>query len=876
MATINVDKMVNEALGYQGIPYVYGGNGYPATCYKWNTSKGCSVHKKGVKYTGYDCSGFVTKVLKPYGIIMPRTTSAMQSWSPGKWGQTLGPSAAIKRGDVLLYSGHVTIAISSTHMVHAPNCGKKICTAEIYRRGMTKIFRFNDSGWGGSTNEGDQTTPSKPRDDYDILVDKSPVSLLQMETWAKTRKASDAFIQNARYTYEYSTRAKVNPAFVYANMAAISSFGYFKNLEIKEDYHNPGGLFDSSGKNIAKFDNWNDGIEALVDHFALCAGASGYPKQNSKDPQHFQSYYGKQKTLADLTRDWWKDDGRTANSMTAFITEMVNMPKDGNVPESIGKRVFIDPCRGGSDEGVKHGGLIEKDINLSMAHKIRAVLEGRGIAVKVSRGDGNNPSAEERIKNANDWVADCVISLRCNSSTSSSTSGFATYYSPSGDSVLAQNIQHQTTKFKNIYTKDLGTKELDNAVLKGSKSCAALVEMGYLTNSEDFNILQNRQNALAAGIARGIGQYLGVYWNEVPDKPDSKPSTPAQLWHSGKISSKCFRFIKGMEGYAPYRYQDSAGWWTICYGVTLHGEKDIYNRLVAQEPVPEEEGAKVSYDLKNERYGLKILDAVKKLGCTKQCQFDALVSLAYNAGPGSVTGSNSLTDAIRKDPNNENAIRAAWEKFKITAGGVVLRGLITRRKNECNMFFGKDVEIRPITQITKSGKYSGYVKENNGNGWLPKDEFIPDNGDPETDLSEYYPGWEQGDVGKYDPATKYIGQVYKVGDSTLNVRTGTSTSHDVLEKIREGDLVNVYFVYTNGWLKVKTQSGKIGYVSATYIKKYKDAPEKPYIPPTDAPTPKKLYTVYALRTNSKAEAEIVAEKIKELGYTNATVEARTQ
>lgn len=137
------------------------------------------------------------------------------------------------------------------------------------------------------------------------------------------------------------------------------------------------------------------------------------------------------------------------------------------------------------------------------------------------------------------------------------------------------------------------------------------------------------------------------------------------------------------------------------------------------QPVPEEEGAKVSYKLKNERYGAKIVDAVKAMGCNNQNQFDALCSLAYNGGNGSITQSNSLTDTIRKNPNDESAIRPVWESFKITSNGVVLPGLIARRKQECNMYFGKEVEMRPIGLINTSGNVSGTVTDNNGDGWLP-------------------------------------------------------------------------------------------------------------------------------------------------------------
>lgn len=239
----------------------------------------------------------------------------------------------------------------------------------------------------------------------------------------------------------------------------------------------------------------------------------------------------------------------------------------------------------------------------------------------------------------------------------------------------------------------------------------------------------------------GIGEYMQIGYEELYTMNDSivitssapigyvlKPSSSGggnenfdTSWENGKLSAKGFRFIKGFEGFAPNKYQDSGGYWTIAYGVTAHGEPSIYNSLVSKQPVSEEEGAKISYNLKNENYASKILSSVKKLGITNQNQFDALVSVAYNCGNGAITGSNSLTNIIAQDPTNENEIRPIWESFKITSNGITLPGLIARRKQECNMYFGKEYEVRAISLINSSGNISGTVTENNGDGWLPSE-----------------------------------------------------------------------------------------------------------------------------------------------------------
>lgn len=206
---------------------------------------------------------------------------------------------------------------------------------------------------------------------------------------------------------------------------------------------------------------------------------------------------------------------------------------------------------------------------------------------------------------------------------------------------------------------------------------------------------------------------------KVPNVGGGSGGGSGDCWQNGQLSPKGFRFIKGFEGFAPREYQDSGGYWTIAYGVTKHGEPDIYAQLVGMQPVPEEKGAQISYDLKTKRYGIPILDSVKGLGCNSQSQFDALLSVAYNSGNGSITGSNSLTNAIAKNPNDESTIRPVWENFKVTSNGILLPGLVARRKQECNLYFGQEAEMRPIGLINTSGGISGTVTDNNGDGWLP-------------------------------------------------------------------------------------------------------------------------------------------------------------
>lgn len=199
----------------------------------------------------------------------------------------------------------------------------------------------------------------------------------------------------------------------------------------------------------------------------------------------------------------------------------------------------------------------------------------------------------------------------------------------------------------------------------------------------------------------------------------SPPSPSSGNWQQGIASKEMYRYLKGWEGFAPYEYQDSGGVWTIGYGVTK-SEPTVYNNLKANEPCSEELCALSSWDLLEKNYGKPIVDSVKSIGCTEQRQFDALLDLAYNAGTDVVInsqGNRELVNTIKLNPNDESAIRPVWENYIIKdANGTVQPGLVQRRKDECDMYFGKSYEVRSIPIIGQDGSITGIYE---GDGWLP-------------------------------------------------------------------------------------------------------------------------------------------------------------
>ena len=92
--------------------------------------------------------------------------------------------------------------------------------------------------------------------------------------------------------------------------------------------------------------------------------------------------------------------------------------------------VAIDPGHGGDDHGSQGAdGALEKDITLSVARRLRSVLEGRlGMRVISTRTRDQTVELDERAAIANNNGADIFISLHVNASARPSATGAEVFY----------------------------------------------------------------------------------------------------------------------------------------------------------------------------------------------------------------------------------------------------------------------------------------------------------------------------------------------------------------------------------------------------------------------------------------------------------------
>ena len=190
--------------------------------------------------------------------------------------------------------------------------------------------------------------------------------------------------------------------------------------------------------------------------------------------------------------------------------------------------VIIDAGHGGEDGGaVGINGILEKDINLSIANILRDMLASRGINVIMTRTedillyDRNvdykgrkkilDLSARLKIANENE---NCVfVSIHMNSFPEAKYSGLQVYYSKNSElsKALADSIQN-TVKTHLQPDNSRLTKKADSSIflLDRCDNPSVLVECGFLSNPNECAKLcsEDYRKKLSLAIIDGICSYI--------------------------------------------------------------------------------------------------------------------------------------------------------------------------------------------------------------------------------------------------------------------------------------------------------------------------------------------------------------------------------
>lgn len=184
------------------------------------------------------------------------------------------------------------------------------------------------------------------------------------------------------------------------------------------------------------------------------------------------------------------------------------------VGDSGRKVVVIDPGHGGKDPGsTSITNKPEKEYNLALALKVQALLLNEPDIELVMTRDGDTyPTRPERVRLANQLNADVFVSIHGNNVESSpQATGTETFYYQRSSSKELANIIHQRL-VKAMGLKDRGVKNGNLEVIRDTTMAAVLLEVGFLSNVIDEELMSSDvvQMKAAQAIADGIKEYLGI------------------------------------------------------------------------------------------------------------------------------------------------------------------------------------------------------------------------------------------------------------------------------------------------------------------------------------------------------------------------------
>jgi N-acetylmuramoyl-L-alanine amidase len=174
-------------------------------------------------------------------------------------------------------------------------------------------------------------------------------------------------------------------------------------------------------------------------------------------------------------------------------------------------RIVVDPGHGGKDPGtISRVGLMEKTITLPVAKELARLLREDGFDVVMTRQTDVFIELDERAAIANRFSADLFVSIHADACPDPFMRGFTVYTcrDPSTGSRGAAAAVAGALQGTDI--EGLGMRQANYRVLVLTQCPAILVELGYLSNGLDAEMLADRavQARLARAIADGIAAYF--------------------------------------------------------------------------------------------------------------------------------------------------------------------------------------------------------------------------------------------------------------------------------------------------------------------------------------------------------------------------------
>ena len=181
-------------------------------------------------------------------------------------------------------------------------------------------------------------------------------------------------------------------------------------------------------------------------------------------------------------------------------------------------KIYIDQGHNpqNPNAGSEGNGYREQDIVYNIGVLLADILQQRGYQTRLSRkspdvvlGTSNLTSLKARVDEANAWGADYFISLHTNASSNPQAQGSEAfvYRSPSEAARLAGSILEGLNLSTGLRNRGVMVRP-GLYVLRKTQMPAVLVELGFITNPAEAELMASSPELFAVGIADGVTDFL--------------------------------------------------------------------------------------------------------------------------------------------------------------------------------------------------------------------------------------------------------------------------------------------------------------------------------------------------------------------------------
>lgn len=190
--------------------------------------------------------------------------------------------------------------------------------------------------------------------------------------------------------------------------------------------------------------------------------------------------------------------------------------------------VVLDAGHGGEDGGaIGVNGVLEKDLNLSVASTVCDMLVSAGAEVVMTRTDDRLLYTEEqnvkghrkefdlrnRLELSEGYENGLLVSIHMNTFPQESCRGLQVYYSPNESS--SRSLAAYVQESARLQLADSNTRKIKKAgssiyLLHRSQNPAVMIECGFLSNTEECEKLSDEdyRRRLSFAIFCGIMEYI--------------------------------------------------------------------------------------------------------------------------------------------------------------------------------------------------------------------------------------------------------------------------------------------------------------------------------------------------------------------------------